>query len=179
MKNICTIQEKDVYPDKKTELVEYEDRLTVKAIVLDTEGRIGLVGNKQNSFLQLPGGGIDTGEDIKEGLKRECLEEIGCLVEIISEIGYIDDYRPRDKKHCINYCYVVKVMGEKGTPNYTEKETEIGMYTEWVSSQEAMNIFEKQKQDLENGLVTFYNTGFNILRDYYFLKQANYEEKIK
>jgi ADP-ribose pyrophosphatase YjhB (NUDIX family) len=179
MKNICTIQEKDVYPGKKTELVEYEDRLTVKAIVLDTEGRVGLVGNKQNIFLQLPGGGIDTGEDIKEGLKRECLEEIGCLVEIISEIGFIDDYRPRDKKHCISYCYVVKVMGEKGTPNYTEKETEIGMYTKWVSFQEAMNIFEKQKQDLENGLVSFYNTGFNILRDYRFLKQAIYEEKIK
>jgi hypothetical protein len=53
------------------------------------------------------------------------------------------------------------------------------MYTKWVSFQEAMNIFEKQKQDLENGLVSFYNTGFNILRDYRFLKQAIYEEKIK
>lgn len=179
MKNICAIHENDVYPYKKTEPVEYEDRLTVKAIVLDSEEKIGLVGNKQNSFLQLPGGGIDTGEDIEEGLKRECFEEIGCLVEILSEIGCIDDYRPRDKKHCINYCYVVKAIGEKGTPNYTEKEIEIGMYTKWVSSQEAMDIFEKQKQDLENGLVTFYNTGFNILRDYHFLKQSISEEKIK
>lgn len=179
MKNIFTIHEKDVYPDKKTEPVEYEDRLTVKAIVIDSEGKIGLVGNTQNSFLQLPGGGIDTGEDIKEALKRECLEEIGCLVETISEIGCIDDYRPRDKKHCINYCYVVKVVGEKGTPNYTEKETEIGMYTKWVTIQEAMNLFEKQKQDLEKGLVTFYNTGFNILRDYYLLKQAISQGKIK
>lgn len=179
MKKICTIHEKDLYPDRKTEAVEYEDRLTVKAIVLDSESKIGLVGNKQNNFLQLPGGGINTGEDIKEGLKRECLEEIGCMTEILYEIGCIDDYRSRDKKHCINYCYVAKVIGEKGTPNYTEKETEIGMYTKWVTTQEAMNIFEKQKQDLEKGFVTFYNTGFNILRDYYFLKQAIYEEKIK
>jgi hypothetical protein len=28
-------------------------------------------------------------------------------------------------------------------------------------------------------LVTFYNTGFNILRDYYFLKQSISEELIK
>ena len=179
MKNICTIHENDVYPYKKTEPVEYEGRLTVKAIVLDSEEKIGLIGNKQNSFLQLPGGGIDANEDIQEGLKRECAEEIGCLVEILSEIGCIDDYRPRDKKHCINYCYVVKVIGEKGAPNYTEKEAGIGMYTKWVSAQEAKNIFEKQKQDLENGLVTFYNTGFNILRDYLFLKQAISDRKIK
>ena len=179
MKKICTIHEDDVYPDKKTGPVEYEDRLTVKAIVLDIEGKIGLVGNKQNDFLQLPGGGIDTSENIEEGLKRECLEEIGCLVDVVSEIGCIDDYRSRDKKHCINYCYIVKVIGEKGIPNYTEKEAEIGMYTKWLSVQEVMNLFEKQKQDLEKGLVTFYNTGFNILRDYLFLKQAISEEKIK
>lgn len=179
MKKIRTIHEDDVYPGKKTEIVEYEDRLTVKAIVIDSEEKIGLIGNKQNSFLQLPGGGIDIGEDIKEGLRRECSEEIGCSVDIVSEIGYIDDYRSRDKKHCINYCYVVRVIGEKRTPNYTEKEAEIGMHTEWVSAQEAVDLFEKQKKDLEKGLVTFYNTGFNILRDYFFLKLAISEGKIK
>ncbi len=179
MKNICTIHESDVYPDKKAGHVEYEDRLTVKAIVLDSEGKIGLVGNKQNSFLQLPGGGIDVGEEMEKGLKRECLEEIGCSVEMVSEVGCIDDYRPRDKKHCINYCYMVEVIGEKGIPNYTDKEAEIGMYTKWVLPQEAIVLFEKQKHDLERGLVTFYNTGFNILRDYIFLKQAISEKKIK
>lgn len=179
MKKICTICESDVFPDRKTDQVEYEDRITVKAIVLDYEGKIGLVGNKQNNFLQLPGGGIDAEEDIKVGLKRECLEEIGCSVDIISEIGCIDDYRARDKKHCINHCYVVKVMGEKGTPNYTEKEAEIGMYTKWVTTQEAMNLFERQKQLLEKRLVTFYNTGFNILRDYNFLRLAISDREIK
>src|SRR3989344_4551802 len=172
MKNISTIYEKDVYPDKKTEDVIFEDRLTVKAIALDSDGKIGLVGNRQNDFLQLPGGGVDKFEDITESLKRECLEEIGCSVLLVSEIGCIDDYRSRDKKHCINYCYVVKVVGEKGIPNYTEDEAKIGMYTKWVSPEDAFDLFEKQKQDLEKGLVTFYNTGFNILRDFIFLKEA-------
>lgn len=179
MKKIHTINENDVYPNKKSEEVTFEDRLTVKAIVLDLDGKIGLVGNKQNDFFQLPGGGVDKTENLIEGLKRECLEEIGCFISDIKEVGCIDDYRPRDKKHCINYCYIVKVFKEKGVANYTEEEKKIGMYTKWVSPQEAMSIFEKQKQDLQNGLVTFYNTGFNILRDYYFLKQSISEELIK
>ncbi|MCC7004474.1 NUDIX domain-containing protein [Candidatus Nomurabacteria bacterium] len=179
MKNICTIHENDVYPNKKTAPVKYTDRLTVKAIVLDFEGKIGLVGNKQNVFFQLPGGGISTSETMNEGVKRECLEEIGCSIKIVSEIGYIDDYRPRDKKHCISYCYIVEVIGEKGKPNYTKNEAEIGMYTKWVSTKDALELFEKQKQDLEKGIITFYNTGFNILRDYLFLKQAVSEKKIK
>ena len=173
MKIIATIQEKDVYPDKKiSENIEYNDRLTGKAIILKDENRIALVGNKQNDFLQLPGGGIDEGEDIKEGIIRECLEEVGCDVTLKQEVGCIDDFRPRDKKHCINYCYIAKFSGMRNETKHTKDEAEIGMYTKWVSLNDAQTIFKKQKEQLENGLVTFYNTGFNILRDFMFLEEA-------
>lgn len=171
MKHICTTYEKDVYPNKEIFVVEYFDRLTVKAIILDQNGKMALVGNKKNNFLQLPGGGVDNGESMEEGLVRECLEEVECFVEISSEVGYIDDYRSRDKKHNINYCYVVNVLEKKGMPLYTDNESRIGMYTKWVSVDEAFDIFHKQKKDLENGLVEFYNTGFNISRDFLFLKE--------
>lgn len=178
MKKITTIQEKDVYPDKEINTgIEYADRITGKAIVVDDENKIALVGNKQNEFLQFPGGGIDKDEDIKEGIIRECLEEIGCAVTILEEVGCIDDYRPRDKKHCINYCYFAKVLGIKGNPKHTEDESTIGMYTKWVSVKEVSDIFKKQKEELMAGKVTFYNTGFNILRDYLFFEEI--KQKIK
>ncbi len=179
MKKITTLHERDIYPEKQfIENVEHSDRATGKAIVLDEENKIALVGNKQNEFLLLPGGGIDDGEDIQTGIIRECLEEIGCVVNILGEIGCIDDYRPRDKKHCISYCYTVRVIGIKGYPKHTENEIKIGMYTKWVTLEEALNIFKKQKLELESGKVTFYNTGFNIIRDLLFLEEAKNINKL-
>jgi len=178
MKKIATIYEKDVYPNKIVdESIKYSDRITGKAIAINDKNQIALVGNKQNEFLQLPGGGIDEGEDIKMGIIRECLEEIGYTVIILEEIGCIDDYRPRDKKHCINYCYRVKVSDQGGNFKHTQDESSIGMYTKWVDLKEAFDIFGKQKEELEAGKVTFYNTGFNILRDFLFLNEMKVNQK--
>lgn len=173
MKKITTIYQKDVFPEMAEDSsIKYVDRNTGKAIIIDNEGKIGLVGNKQNDFLQLPGGGIDDGEDIGQGVIRECLEETGCNIILKFEVGTIDDYRPRDKKHCVNFCYVVTVVGERGKVSYTDNESNIGMYTKWVDVKNALDIFRKQEKDLKEGKVTFYNTGFNILRDLKFLEEA-------
>lgn len=173
MKKIATLHEKDIYPEKQSdESVEYSDRITGKAIILNAENKIALVGNKQNEFLLLPGGGIDDGEDIQAGIIRECLEETGYAVNILNEVGCIDDYRPRDKKHCVSYCYTVRATGDKGEPKHEKNEIEIGMYTKWVTLEEALGIFRKQKLELESGKVAFYNTGFNIVRDLLFLEEA-------
>ncbi|MHB8651521.1 MAG: NUDIX domain-containing protein [Minisyncoccota bacterium] len=172
MKKLATLYEKDIYPKKQVhEGTEYADRITGKAIIFDKENKIALVGNKQNEFLLLPGGGIRNDEDTKTGTIRECLEETGCAVNILIEVGCVDDYRPRDKKHCISYGYVAQVIGSKGYPSYTKNETEIGMYTKWVTFKEALDVFKKQKLELESGRVTFYNTGFNIVRDFLFLEE--------
>jgi ADP-ribose pyrophosphatase YjhB (NUDIX family) len=173
MDKIRTIYERDVFPNKpEPKNIVYSDRNTVKAIVLDSDNKIALVGNVQNNYLQLPGGGVDEGEDIRLGVVRECLEEIGCTIKIIEDIGIIDDYRPRDKKHCINYCFAAKVIGNKQSPKHTAEELRIGMFTRWVSPNEALAIFRNQQKELEEGKVTFYNTGYNILRDLLFLDKA-------
>lgn len=173
MKKITTIYQKDVFPELVEDPnIEYADRNTGKAIIIDNDDKIGLVGNKQNDFLQLPGGGIDDGEDIGQGVIRECLEETGCIVALKSEVGIIDDYRPRDKKHCINFCYVVSVTGKKGEASHTDDESDIGMYTKWVDVKTALDIFRTQEKELKEGKVAFYNTGFNILRDLKFLEKA-------
>jgi ADP-ribose pyrophosphatase YjhB (NUDIX family) len=173
MKKITTIYQKDVFPEMEEDPnIEYTDRNTGKAIIIDNEGKVGLVGNKQNDFLQLPGGGIDDSEGIIQGVIRECLEETGCNVKLKFEVGVIDDYRTRDKKHCINFCYIVVVTGEKGGVSHTDDESNVGMYTKWVGVKTALDIFKKQERNLKEGKVTFYNTGFNILRDLKFLEDA-------
>lgn len=47
--------------------------------------------DKTGVFYILPGGGQRHGETLREGLKRECLEEIGTQVEI-GELLYVREY---------------------------------------------------------------------------------------
>jgi ADP-ribose pyrophosphatase YjhB (NUDIX family) len=173
MKKLGTFTQYDVFPEKEDtrKKIIFENRITGKAIIFDDENNIALVGNRVNSFFLLPGGGVDDNESVENGIIRECLEEVGCKVELKEVIGIIDDYRNRDKKHCINYCYSARVVGKKGELALTEEEEKNGLHVIWVSLDEAIKILEKQVGQLKNGEVTFYNTGFNILRDHLFLKE--------
>jgi 8-oxo-dGTP diphosphatase len=63
----------------------YRDRPGVYAIALDTQGRIAVVQIGNAYFL--PGGGVEIGESPGETLAREGLEECGCALRPIREIG--------------------------------------------------------------------------------------------
>ncbi len=173
MKNLGTHTQFDIFPKERDnkEKITFEDRVTGTAIVFDDENNIALVGTKVNNFYLLPGGGIDKNESIECGIARECLEEIGCNVELMKAVGVLDDYRNRDKKHCINYCYTAKLVGVKWELTLTEDETKNGLHVIWVPLDEAIIILKKEVEQLKRSEVKFYNTGFNILRDYIFLKE--------
>lgn len=51
-------------------------RVAAKALIRDDKGQILLVKEKSDKW-DLPGGGLDHGEDPEDGIKREILEEIG------------------------------------------------------------------------------------------------------
>ncbi len=46
----------------------------------------------------LPGGAPHPGETLAEGLQRECMEEIGCEVEVDDIVYLADFFKPRDTK---------------------------------------------------------------------------------
>lgn len=173
MKPLALFTQKDVFPEREDlKNITFEERLTGKAIVFDHENKVALVGNEVHSFYLLPGGGIEKGESVEDGIVRECLEEIGCRVELMHPIGIVEDYRNREKKHCINHCYSARLVGKKGALRLTEDERKNGLRVIWVSLDEAVKMLEKEVEQLKNGEVRFYNTGFNILRDHLFLNRA-------
>lgn len=172
MKPLAVFTDKDVFRKGKSQQdPSFTDRLTGKAVVFD-RNNLALIGNKVNSFYLLPGGGIEEGESIEEGVVRECLEEIGYQVKLIEPLGVVEDYRQREKRHKISHCYIAEVVGEKGNQKLTESEKRNGLHVIWVSLAEAIKILTGQAKQLRNGEVTFYNTGFNIVQDKLFLEKT-------
>ena len=57
--------------------------LGVRAVVLDGENRVFLVKHSYVSGWHLPGGGVETGETLREALTRELMEE--GKIELVGE----------------------------------------------------------------------------------------------
>lgn len=169
---ILTLRDKDIFINALIDTnIVWKDRITGKAVIFDKDLHIALIGNKVNEFFLLPGGGIEEGEEIIDGIKRECKEETGCDVSILGLIGSAEDFRARDSKHCISYGYFAEVVS-MGNRNLTESEKDIGAYVKWVPINDAIQIFIEQEKQVKIGNVKFYNTCFNILRDSLFIRLA-------
>ncbi|TRZ65029.1 MAG: NUDIX domain-containing protein [Spirochaetia bacterium] len=161
MKLLKTIKFDEVNPE---ELEKYEFRQTARAIVFDKEGKIALLFVSKKGYHKLPGGGIEKGESIEDALKRECLEEIGCEIKITGEIGTIIEHRKAFKINQESFCYLAKVVGEKGEPAFMDDEIEEGFLALWVSLDEAIKILETDKSD-------DYQGKFIKIRDLAFLRE--------
>ena len=58
-------------------------RVSVKALVADEQGRYLLVKDISGKW-ELPGGGLDHGETVEQGLRREIKEEMGLEIRCFS-----------------------------------------------------------------------------------------------
>lgn len=168
MKLLKTIQFKD---SKTEEVVKFKLRRAARAIVFDSDKKIGILCVGKYNYHKLPGGGLEGDESIEEALKRECLEELGCNIEIFTELGEIIEYRDKRLLKQHSYCYLANVVGEKGRPDFTEDERKNGFKITWQSLKEAIKLLENDKPE-------GYEGGFMQIRDISFLKEAlNYLSK--
>ncbi|HSX15728.1 MAG TPA: NUDIX hydrolase [Candidatus Saccharimonadales bacterium] len=91
-------------------------RISVKAVVKDEQGRI-LLARERSGDWELPGGGLDHGEEPRAGLEREIAEEIGCKVDWMSDQPVrfwttFKDVGAGDLKWFGFVCYEAKISGE-------------------------------------------------------------------
>ena len=122
------------------EAAQYPVREAARAIVLDADKNVALLRVANKNYYKLPGGGIENGEDRTAALQRECMEEIGCSVEIVGEVGSVVEYRKMFGIKQISYCYVARVKGEKGTPALTPEELSAGFEPVWIPYDEAVRL---------------------------------------
>ncbi|MGJ8651473.1 MAG: NUDIX domain-containing protein [Opitutaceae bacterium] len=67
-------------------------RTAARALIIHEQKLLAIkMRDNTGIFYILPGGGQNHGETLREGLKRECLEEIGTEVEV-GELLYVREY---------------------------------------------------------------------------------------
>ncbi len=132
-----------INPDNVSEAVagNFKPRLAARGVVINHDNNIAVLTVSKHNYYKLPGGGIEEGEDNLEAFRRECLEEIGFDVEVISELGSIIEYRSELEVIQPSYCYVGKVIGERKEIAFTEHEKREGFREPvWVSFKEAYRL---------------------------------------
>lgn len=122
--------------------------------------KILLLYTKRYNDYSFPGGGVDLEEDLITGLKRELVEEIGAKnIEVVSEFGYIDEYRPHYKGkydfiHMLSYFYVCKIDDEMGSAKLEDYEIANGMTSVWIDIYKAIKHNKRvmEKEEVSMGL---------------------------
>lgn len=119
-------------------------------VVLMNGSKVGVIHFVKAQFYKIPGGGIEGNETPLEAVKRETLEETGCTIKNIKELGLAIERR--DEQQLIQYSYVFVADVKKiGKPAPTSGEAKMGAKLEWVSIKKAIQLFKKIKPKDEGG----------------------------
>ncbi len=161
MKQVLEISDSDVGLEVKE--VEYRPRTTARAI-LNNNGKIALLHVTKHNYYKLPGGGVEEGETIQQGLIREIKEEVGCTFELQGEVGEIIEHKSHFGIVQTSHCFLAKVL-EEGEPQFTEKELKDGFEIVWVPFEEAVELVKNSKP-------LVYQGKFIVLRELKFLEEA-------
>jgi 8-oxo-dGTP pyrophosphatase MutT (NUDIX family) len=155
---------KMTHKDVKTLEGSLFERRAARGIIIK-DSKILLLYTKRYNDYSFPGGGVDPEEDLVTGLKRELAEETGAKnIEVISEFGYIDEYRPYYKPqydliHMLSYFYVCKIDDDFDNANLEEYEVANGMSAVWIDINEAIRHNKKVIAEQEESM------GFSIERE--------------
>lgn len=168
-------------------LVNPTVRYAARGILLNGKGEVAIVYKANKNEYKLPGGGIEN-EDPTLAFKREVSEETGCDIEIIDNLGTIEEHKSKTNFKQISYVFVGRVIKETGKLNLTEKEKIEGTRFLWTDLDNAIKLvhdsFDKLKASsykVKDGYESVYMTQFVIKRDEQILKYyknyCNYKSK--
>jgi 8-oxo-dGTP diphosphatase len=161
-----TVWEKDCDISKRHFLF----RKAARAVILDSDGKVGLMYLKKRGIYKLPGGGVEPGESVLEALVREVKEEVGVYVKINRELGITIESRNYEKDETgllqITYAFLVGIIKDKEFPTFTQDELNEGAEAVWLEKRDAISTVLDYP-------VSDYESKFIKLRELAILKEAS------
>ena len=128
--------------------------IKIRAVILH-QGKLLAVRHPHDiSFAALPGGHLEWGEDIKECLSREIIEELGVKPDI-EKLLYINNFTQKDDKQYVEFFFEVKngvdyLDTKKLTRSHAHEIAEIV----WVSPTDNIHILPKNlAEDFKSGKI--------------------------
>lgn len=155
---------------KSKEFNDPRIRYGARGIIINNDN-IAVFNKSFKNEYKLPGGGIDEGEDPKTAFKREAMEETGCKIEIIDELGIIKELKSNDNFIQTSYVFVAKVIKQTNKLDLTEKEKEEGAKLLWCQPLDAYNLISNCINNLKSSAYeNVYHSKFIVKRDTEILK---------
>ncbi|MFA6064228.1 MAG: NUDIX domain-containing protein [archaeon] len=171
MEKLIEITDKNI-GQKPKEVLYWKVRNSARAIVIDKEhNTIGLLHVTKRKYHTLPGGGINDGESILEGLQREILEEIGCKVKILQKFAIVIENRSHTELRQRSHIFVAELV-EKGQANPNQEEIETESIPKWLSLDDTIKVIKKESKENKD-----YEYKFMFERDIEVLEQ--YKKSLK
>ncbi|MGN1372085.1 MAG: NUDIX hydrolase [Candidatus Coprovivens sp.] len=155
----------DVLESKDTKL-----RKIVKGIIIDKSGSVALFNKRVENDYSLPGGAIAEGDKPEIAFLREIKRKFGCDVEVIRELGVIEEHMGQDDIIQKTYVFVGRVL-EKGKIDYCNQELDEFGKVLWVAPEEALKIMSDYKKEVDNGEIeNLYHVKYSVYRDEFIVR---------
>ncbi len=165
MSLICTITDRDLN-EKNVEMSKPKIRYGARGIVIRSDRKIAVFYKSKNNEYKLPGGGIEENENPKDAFKREVLEETGCIIEIIDELGTTEEYKSQDNFMQTSFIFVGKVIEDTKTLHLTQKEKGEGAILIWEHPIKVLELITNSYNNLvASDYKSVYHKKFVVLRD--------------
>lgn len=127
-------------------------RKIARAILLNAKNEVCLLKIEgtddfgPRNYYETPGGGVNDGEDLKEAVIREVIEETGITASVISEIGYVSDYYNLINRHNLSYYFLMKVESF-GLSHLEEEEKKIIKGMQFFSLSDAVEVYKNMSNE--------------------------------
>lgn len=101
-------------------------------------------------YFFLPGGGIEDGESVVEAAERECFEETGYKVKVVTETAFERkyDFNWNGKSYACKTTFYVAELTQPWQPAGEVKDTDYHQGVEWVPVSKVSDIFAYHKDIL-------------------------------
>lgn len=149
-------------------------RYGARGIVVNDNGEIAIFHKRLKNEYKLPGGGVEKDENIIDAFRREIMEETGCEISNIKELGITIEEKGQTNFCQISYIFIANVIKNTHRLHMTKKEQDEGGEILWLLPDEAYaNVSNSINNIIGSVYDDQYKSMFMVKRDamilsYYF-----------